>query len=49
MMEKSAQADEGERYAHPLSLHLPPRTKFKVVVYAPAEREDTLPLSLLYP
>jgi hypothetical protein len=52
MMEKLAQAGEGGGvHAHP-----PPRPTFtistitsKVVVYAPAERADTLPLFLLYP
>jgi hypothetical protein len=34
--------------SHPLSLYLPSRT-YKVVVYTPAERADTLPLFLLYP
>jgi hypothetical protein len=45
MIEKLAQAGEGER--------TPPFTissiTYKVVVYAPAERADTLPLLLLYP
>jgi hypothetical protein len=45
MMEKLAQAGEGARP--------PPFTistiMYKVVVYAPAEMADTLPLFLLYP
>jgi hypothetical protein len=36
-----------EVHALPLSLYLPSRAK--VVVYTPAEREDTLFLLLLYP
>ncbi len=48
MMEKLAQAGEGMGSARP-----PPFTTstitYKIVVYAPAKREDTLPLVLLYP
>jgi hypothetical protein len=48
MKEKLAQPDEGGGGARP-----PPFITFiityKVVVYAPAERADTLPLFLLYP
>jgi hypothetical protein len=47
MMVKSAQSGEGGGvHALPLSLNLP---SGEVVVYAPAERADTLPLFLLYP
>jgi hypothetical protein len=47
MMEKSARTGEdGGMHAHPLSPYLPSRKK--VVVYAPAERADTLSLFLLY-
>jgi hypothetical protein len=49
MMEKMAQAGEGIGRCTPL----PPFTQFtityKVAVYAPAERADTLPLFHLYP
>jgi hypothetical protein len=52
MMEKLAQPGEGggrgRVHAHPLSLYISTIT-YKVVVYVPAERVDTLPLFLLYP
>jgi hypothetical protein len=50
MMEKSAQPGEGLGggvHAHPLSLYLPLYV-YKDVVYALADRADTLPLFLLY-
>jgi hypothetical protein len=43
-MKKLAQPDEGGVHAHPLST-----ITYKVVVYAPAERADTLPLFIFYP
>ncbi len=46
MMEKSAQLDVGD--ARPPTFTVSTITS-KVVVYAPAERADTLPLFLLYP
>ncbi len=47
MMEKLVQPGEGGGCtAHPLSLSC---TLYNVVVYAPAEGADTLPLFLLYP
>ncbi len=51
MMEKFAQPGEvggAPLHAHPLSLYLPSHT-YKVVVYAPARRADTLTPFLLYP
>jgi hypothetical protein len=49
-MEKSAQSgvDGGGCTARPSPVTLSTIT-YKVVVYAPAERADTLPLFLLYP
>jgi hypothetical protein len=43
-MEKLAQPGEGGVYARSLST-----ITYKVVVYGPAERADTLPLFLFYP
>jgi hypothetical protein len=48
MMEKLAQAGEGMGGARP-PLFTTSTITYKVVLYAPAEREDTLPLFLLYP
>ncbi len=48
MMEKLAQADEGGGCTRPPPFTISTIT-YKVVVYSPAERADTLPLSLLYP
>jgi hypothetical protein len=48
MMEKLAQAGEGGGGARPPHLTISTIT-YKVVVDAPAERADTLPLFLLYP
>jgi hypothetical protein len=47
MMEKLAQAAEGG-VAPPSPFNISTIT-YKVVVYAPAERADTLPLFLFYP
>jgi hypothetical protein len=47
MMEKSALAGEGWRYT-PTPFQ-PITITYKVAVYAPAERADTLPLFHLYP
>jgi hypothetical protein len=48
MMEKSAQPDEGGRCT-PTPFQSIYHHIYKVVVYAPAERADTLPVLLLYP
>jgi hypothetical protein len=47
MMEKLAQPGAGEGCT-PTSLHIS-TIMYKVLVYSPAEREDTLPLFLLHP
>jgi hypothetical protein len=47
MMEKLAQAGEGGACT-PTPFNISTIT-YKVVLYAPAERADTLPLFLLYP
>jgi hypothetical protein len=47
-MVKSAQPVGGGGF-HALLLSLSLQSPSKVVVYAPAERADTLPLFLLYP
>ena len=45
MMEKLAQAGEGGGvHAHPLSLIFTITYNYKVSLYAPAERTDTLPV-----
>jgi hypothetical protein len=36
-------------HAYPISLYLPSRTNYCSILYAPAEKADTLPLFLLYP
>jgi hypothetical protein len=48
MMEKVAKAGEGGRYT-PTPFHYIYHHVYEVVVYAPAERADILPLFLLYP
>ncbi len=49
MRVKLAQAGEGGRvHSHLLPLYLPSLVQ-SCIVYAPAERADTLPLFLLYP
>ncbi len=48
MMEKSAQAGVGGGCTRPPPFTISTVT-YKVVVYAPAESADTLPLFLLYP
>ncbi len=47
MMERSAQPGEREGYT-PTPFHYISKSTTYVVVYAPAERADTLPLFLLY-
>jgi hypothetical protein len=47
MIEKSAKSGEGMGSERPPPFTISTITLYKVVVYAPAERADTLPLYLL--
>ncbi len=49
MMEKLCEACEGARHCTPTPFHYISTIMYKVLVYAPAEMADTLPLFLLFP